>query len=112
MRFAGEAVAAIVAPSKSLAEDLAEQVGIDIAPLPAVITSEAALADGAALVHDQVATNTIVDGAITTPGFDAVWASAHAIISVDARSRRQECDADGGPRRPRRLRPRHRPASR
>ena len=89
VRFAGEAVAAIVAPSKSLAEDLAEQVGIDIAPLPAVITSEAALADGAALVHDQVATNTIVDGAITTPGFDAVWASAHAIISVDARSRRQ-----------------------
>ena len=89
VRFAGEAVAAIVAPSKSLAEDLAEQVGIDIVPLPAVITSEAALADGAALVHDQVATNTIVDGSITTPGFDAVWASAHAIISVDARSRRQ-----------------------
>ncbi len=89
VRFTGEAVAAIVARSKSLAEDMAEQVEVDIAPLPAVITSEAALADDAPLVHEHVVNNVIVHGDITTPGFADIWATAHNIIRVDARSRRQ-----------------------
>ena len=89
VRFTGETVAAIVAPSKSLAEDFAEQAEIDIAPTLAVITSEAALADNAPLVHDHVPNNLIVRGEITTPGFDEVWAKAHRIVRVDARSRRQ-----------------------
>ncbi len=89
VRFTGEAVAAIVARSKSLAEDMAEQVEVDIAPLPVVITSEAALADDAPLVHEHVVNNIIVRGDITTPGFADIWATAHKIIRVDARSRRQ-----------------------
>ena len=89
VRFTGEAVAAIVARSKSLAEDIAEQVEVDIAPLPVVITSEAALADDAPLVHEHVVNNVIVRGDITTPGFADIWATAHKIIRVDARSRRQ-----------------------
>ena len=89
VRFTGEAVAAIVARSKSLAEDIAEQVEVDIAPLPVVITSEAALADDAPLVHEHFVNNVIVRGDITTPGFADIWATAHKIIRVDARSRRQ-----------------------
>ena len=89
VRFTGEAVAAIVARSKSLAEDIAEQVEVDIAPLPVVITSEAALADDAPLVHEHVVNNIIVRGDITTPGFADIWATARQVIRVDTRSRRQ-----------------------
>ena len=44
VRHAGEAVAAVVASSRYLAEDVAEQVVVDYDPLPAVVDLEAALA--------------------------------------------------------------------
>ncbi len=89
VRFAGEAVAAVVAGSKSLAEDLAEQVEIDIAPTDPVITAEAGLADDAARVHEHGLNNVVVQGEMTTLGFEDIWAKAHITVRVDARSRRQ-----------------------
>jgi carbon-monoxide dehydrogenase large subunit len=47
VRFVGEAVAVVVAQTRSQAEDAAEQVVIEYQELPAVITLDAALAPGA-----------------------------------------------------------------
>jgi CO/xanthine dehydrogenase Mo-binding subunit len=56
VRYVGEAVAFIVAESRTIAEDAAELVQVDYEPLPVVITPEAA-ARADHLVHDDVPGN-------------------------------------------------------
>jgi CO/xanthine dehydrogenase Mo-binding subunit len=56
VRYAGEAVAFVVAEDRYLAEDAAELVEVDYEPFPVVITPEAA-AEAAHLVHDDVPGN-------------------------------------------------------
>jgi len=89
VRFVGEAIAAVVAPSEAQAEDIADAVEVDIAPTDAMIDARAALADRAPLVHDEVTGNVIVKGAVETPAFAAALAGADRLIRVDVRSRRQ-----------------------
>jgi carbon-monoxide dehydrogenase large subunit len=89
VRFVGEVVAAVVASSKEEAEDIADRVDVEIAPLAAVIDARRALADGAPIVHPEAPTNVIVEGRVKTPNFDATRASAHTRIAFEARSRRQ-----------------------
>src|SRR5207244_2821975 len=50
-RFVGEPVAAVVAESACLAADAREATVVDYAPRPAVVTLEAALADGDVIVR-------------------------------------------------------------
>src|SRR3954462_9473865 len=54
----GEAVAIIVARSKTAAQDAVELVDIDYDVLPPVLDMEEAVKDGADLVHDQLSSNT------------------------------------------------------
>jgi carbon-monoxide dehydrogenase large subunit len=89
VRFAGEPIAAVVAPTQAEAEDIAEAVEIGIAELPAVVDARDALAPGAPRVHDTIASNVVVEGRFKTAEFDAVFAKAHRRIGVDIRSRRQ-----------------------
>ncbi len=89
VRFVGEVVAAVVAPSKEEAEDIAERVEIGIAPLTPVTDARRALDDDMPAVHSEAPTNVIVEGRIKTPDFDATRASAHTLIQFEARSRRQ-----------------------
>src|ERR671937_2379238 len=56
-RFAGDGVAVVVAESRALAKDAAELVEVDYEPLEAVTDVEAALDEGAPLVHEEVGTN-------------------------------------------------------
>ena len=58
-RYAGEWVAAVVATSRAVAEDAAELVRVDYDPLPAVLDPEAALRDGAPLVHAALGRNVL-----------------------------------------------------
>ncbi|MCC7347931.1 MAG: xanthine dehydrogenase family protein [Variibacter sp.] len=89
VRFVGEPVAAVLARSPAEAEDLADQVEIEIDEAPAVVTAAAALRPDAPQVHAEAAGNLVVDGVVRTPGFDAVWGAAHRIVAVEAVSRRQ-----------------------
>lgn len=89
VRFVGEPVAAVVAPSAQEAEDLADLVEVEIAAMPAVVDAPAALAPGAPLVHSSAAGNVVVEGRLKTPGYDAAFAAAHRRIKVEIRSRRQ-----------------------
>ena len=53
VRFAGECVALCIAPTRAEAEDVAEEVALDLEPLPAVTDSLAARRPGAPRVHDE-----------------------------------------------------------
>src|SRR5437879_6037303 len=54
IRFNGDAVAVVVAESREQAVDAAEAVTVSATELPAVTEMEAAMADGAPLVHDEL----------------------------------------------------------
>jgi carbon-monoxide dehydrogenase large subunit len=53
VRFVGEPVAMCVAPSRALAEDLAEQIELRIDALPALVDAHQALADASVRVHEH-----------------------------------------------------------
>ncbi len=57
VRYVGEAYALVVAASRYLAEDALELIEAEFDPLPALNDAEAALRDGAQLVHDHLGRN-------------------------------------------------------
>ncbi len=87
VRFVGEPVAAVVAPSREAAEDVADEVVVEIEETPPVVDAMAALDAHAVRVHPGTAGNVIVEGRMKTPGFDAT-ASARS-VEIALRSRRQ-----------------------
>jgi carbon-monoxide dehydrogenase large subunit len=89
VRFVGEPVAVAVGHSKEDAEDIADRVEVEFAPLVPITDARQALTAGAPVVHAEAPTNVIVEGRVKTPNFDATWAAAHKRIKFEARSRRQ-----------------------
>ncbi|MBI3436007.1 MAG: xanthine dehydrogenase family protein [Proteobacteria bacterium] len=89
VRFVGEPLAAILAPSREEAEDLAERVHVEIDATSAIVDAYAAIAAGAPLVHAQARGNIIVDARVATPGFAAASAAARHRVRLRIRSRRQ-----------------------
>ncbi len=87
VRFVGEPVAVVYAPTGAEAEDIADRVEIEIDELPAVADARDALTADAPRVHDSG--NVVVDGRIKTADFDATFAKAHRRIRLSVRSRRQ-----------------------
>src|SRR5271163_1449389 len=67
VRFVGEPIAAVVAPSRETAEDIAERITVEIGKMPPLVDALAALADDAPLVHGGVRGNVIVEGRVRTP---------------------------------------------
>jgi len=61
VNYVGEPIAAVIADTAAQAEDLAEQVTVEIATETPVVTLDEALAPGATLVHDAAAQNTLID---------------------------------------------------
>ena len=59
VRYVGEPVAGIVATSIAAARDAAELIELDVDELEAVVQPEDALSDGAVLIHDDVAGNSL-----------------------------------------------------
>ncbi len=82
VRFVGEAIAAVIAPSEASAEDAAELVEAEIEEAQALVDAQDALAEDAPRVHAEAPRNVIVEGVVRTPDFDAVWAGAHKRVLV------------------------------
>src|SRR5277367_5795908 len=74
VRFVGEPIAAVVAPSSAEAEDIADTVSVEIDELPAVADALEALKPGAPRVHDTCAANVVVEGRFKSADFDATVA--------------------------------------
>jgi aerobic carbon-monoxide dehydrogenase large subunit len=89
VRYVGEAIAAVLAESAERAEDIADQVEVEIEETDPVVDARAALLEGAPRVHAEAPANVIVEGRVKTPGFDAARAAAAKVVAIDARSRRQ-----------------------
>ena len=89
VRFVGEPIAAVLAPTREEAEDIADRVEVEIEQTPPVVDARDGIAPGSAAVHAEAPGNVIVEGRVKTPGFDAKVAAAARRIKVDIRSRRQ-----------------------
>jgi carbon-monoxide dehydrogenase large subunit len=59
VRFAGEAVAAVVASDQYRAEDAVDAIDVDYEPLPAVVDAEAGMKAGAPVLHAEMGDNII-----------------------------------------------------
>ncbi|MDA2987891.1 MAG: xanthine dehydrogenase family protein molybdopterin-binding subunit [Actinomycetota bacterium] len=90
VRFAGEPLAAVVARTAYEAEDLAEQVYVDIDVEDCVVDVVSAMADGAPKVHEtDLGTNIAVDARVATPGVAEAFTSAAHVVEVQVGSDRQ-----------------------
>lgn len=84
VRFAGDAVALIVAESATAAQDAAELVAVEYRELPAVVSTAQALAAGAPLVHDKVPGNMVLDyESGDEAGARAAFERAARVIKMD-----------------------------
>jgi len=81
VRHAGEPLAMVVAESRYVAEDALEDIQVDLEPLPAVTELEAALAEGAPLVHEQFGSNLAAQVRQTKGDYAAARATAHTIVT-------------------------------
>ena len=83
VRYAGDAVAIVIADSQALARRAAEAVVVDYEELPAVAHADKALEPGAPQVHDNAPGNLIFDwGLGDEAAADAALASAHHVTEM------------------------------
>ena len=83
-RFAGEAVAMVIAETAALAADAAERVRVEWEPLPAVTATRAAVEPGAPVLWDALGGNVCVDSvAGDAPAADAAFAAAAHVVRLD-----------------------------
>ena len=87
-RYEGDAVAVVIADSRAAAKDAAELVAVDYEPLHAVVDPEAALADGAPIVHEDLGTNRCYTWTLDAGEVDKVFAEAAATVSCRLRQNR------------------------
>jgi carbon-monoxide dehydrogenase large subunit len=80
VRHVGEAVAVVVAADRYAAEDAAELVAVDYEPLAVAGHPEAALREGAPLLHEATATNLILSRTFARGDVDAVLDGAAVVV--------------------------------
>ena len=80
VRFAGELIGAVVAPTRYEAADAAQSAFFEIEPLHAVVTFEDAMAQGAQLVHDDVPGNLYFTGRRSYGDVEAAFARADVVV--------------------------------
>ena len=79
-RYAGEPVCVVVARDRYIAEDAAERVLVDYEPLSVAASVEAALAEGAPLLHPALGSNVAGDRAFAYGDPDAAFAGAAHVV--------------------------------
>lgn len=80
VRFQGDAVAAIVANSRAIAEDAIELIQVEYETLPAVTDAEEAAQEGTPLVHDEIPGNETFTWSVSGGDVEQALRSAHRVI--------------------------------
>ena len=88
VRYVGDAVAVVAATSRAAAEDAMELVEVDYEELPVVVEVEAALAEGAPLVHEELGTNRCYDWKLEAGDVDRLFSEAAVTVSERYRQNR------------------------
>jgi 2-furoyl-CoA dehydrogenase large subunit len=91
VRYVGEPVAVVLARDRYAAEDAAELVAVDYEPLPVAASPEAALADGAPVLHDAVGTNVVSDRRFRYGDAAGAMAGADVVVRRRFRHPRSSC---------------------
>ena len=81
VRFVGEAVAAVVARDRYLAEDALDLIEVEYEPLPPVLAPEKALEDGAPILHETVGSNLACHRILSYGDVDAAFEQADVVVS-------------------------------
>jgi len=89
VRFVGEAVVAVLADNRYLAEDALEHIEIEFAPLPEVTDPEQAAMADAPLLHDEARTNVLVTREFSRGNIDAAMGAAPVRVGGRFRCRRK-----------------------
>src|ERR1700704_5241435 len=80
VRYVGEAVVAVMAEDRYLAEDALELIDIEFAPLGAVTDPEFAASENAPLLHEEAATNVLIAREFRKGDAAADLAAAHVRV--------------------------------
>jgi CO/xanthine dehydrogenase Mo-binding subunit len=88
VRYVGDAVAVVAATSRAAAEDAMELVEVDYEELPVVVEVEAALAEGAPLVHEELGTNRCYDWKLEAGDVDRLFSEAAVTVTERYRQNR------------------------
>jgi len=81
VRFVGEPIVAVAASTRAVAEDAAALVEVDYEPLRHVVDAEAALAEGAPQLHDDVPGNNAGHVEFTAGDVEAGFSGAYRVFS-------------------------------
>lgn len=88
VRYAGEAVVAVVAADRYLAEDAAELVVVEYEPLATAVTIEQGLDPAGPRIHEELPDNLLVDESKAFGDVDAVLGAAAYVIEETFRTQR------------------------
>jgi aerobic carbon-monoxide dehydrogenase large subunit len=88
VRHAGEPVAVVLATDRYAAADAAAMVDVSYDPLPAVVTPEQALADGAPRVHEELDSNVALVLAHKTDNVEDAFTKADVVVKHTIRNQR------------------------
>jgi carbon-monoxide dehydrogenase large subunit len=80
--WVGEAVAAVVAETRALAEDAAAKIAVAYEPLPAVVDMETALASGTPVIHPALGDNLCFQRVNESGKVDEAFAAAHKVVAA------------------------------
>jgi carbon-monoxide dehydrogenase large subunit len=80
--WAGEAVAAVVAETRAIAEDAVAKVRIAYEPLPAVVDMETALSPGTPAIHPELGDNLCFQRVNETGNVEAAFDAAHKVVEA------------------------------
>ena len=85
VRYVGEPVAVVIAEDRYVAEDALELISVDYEALPATADPEAAMADNATLLHEDVGSNVVHHRTFQYGDPDGAFERADRVVKLDWR---------------------------
>jgi carbon-monoxide dehydrogenase large subunit len=85
VRFVGEAVAAVIADDPYRAWDALDLIRVEYEPLPALVNMDAALAPGAAVLHEETASNVVAEWRQRVGDVEAAFRAADVVVRTRVR---------------------------
>lgn len=95
--YVGQPIVIVLAEDEYVAEDAAGRVAVEYEPLPVVVDVEAALAEGAPILHEDWGVNELVEAVVEGGDISEAFASAAVLLARRYRVQRQA----GSPLEPR-----------
>jgi aerobic carbon-monoxide dehydrogenase large subunit len=81
-RYAGDAIAVVVADSRQAAKRAADMVTVDYEPLPVVVDATKALEPGAPILHEELGTNLVFTYPVKGGDIDKAFRDAEATVKL------------------------------